>query len=468
MADVASLVGSTVSAGFQTGSAGFSKSPVKSHSTPELRKKTWFQPTTRLPRDGPESGGGKLSVGDRTVFEAYAKEAEDDAEHAMLEQELLEATRRPSNVSKRKSGSRMSTGQGSRKNNTEAAPRTANSEGAATGSDVAKRNVSSPDSKSASEGLAAQLARHPDGPEARKFAELQSKWDRADAIRQADRKIIREKVEKGKEMREERFKRLLDSVCGHGGLAMEAAENLRTEERRHEERRAQLHMEYDENVNRPVATQAFEQLNPPDRAMLQQSMGSKSVSWKLPDQQFRLRSNAAVDPVRRPVVENARENAFHQAACSVLGQSSSSPVIFRRSAAIDGDLVVPRALSRPVLEPSEWGQVKLQGTPFGRFAQICEHGPGFPRTKRGGTNAFLPDESDGIHSAGTRTDRELGHGDKGILKGDRCTAGESADYKSWEGASSGAPAQDHFTYQDGDRITNLEFPLGKKIFPEFH
>lgn len=409
-----------------------------------------------------------MSVGDRSVFEAFSKETEDDAEHSLMEQELLQATRRPSNASKRKDSSRMSTGQGSRKESTEAALPAAKSEPAATGSDAAKRNPSSPAAKSASEGLVGQLSRHPDGPEARKLAELQSKWEKADALRQADRKGIREKVEKGKEMREDRFKRLLDSVCSQGGLAMEAAENLRTEDRRQEERRAQLHMEYDEHVNKPVATQAFEQLNPPDRAMLQHSMGSKSVSWKLPDQQFRLRSNVAVDPVRRPIVDNARENAFHQAASSVLGHSSSSPVIFRRSAAIDENLVVPRALSRPVLEPTEWGQVKLQGTPFGRFAQNCEHGPGFLRIKRGGTNAFLPDESDGMPSAGTRTDREFGYGDKGILKGDRCTAGETAEYKSWEGASSGAPAQDHFTYQSGDRITDLEFPLGKKIFPEFH
>jgi hypothetical protein len=31
------------------------------------------------------------------------------------------------------------------------------------------------------------------------------------------------------------------------------------------------------------------------------------------------------------------------------------------------------------------------------------------------------------------------------------------------GVSSGAPAQDHFTFQNTKEITDLEFPLGKKV-----
>lgn len=36
--------------------------------------------------------------------------------------------------------------------------------------------------------------------------------------READQKFIRERAEKAKTMREDRFKRLVDAVCDHGGV----------------------------------------------------------------------------------------------------------------------------------------------------------------------------------------------------------------------------------------------------------
>ena len=66
----------------------------------------------------------------------------------------------------------------------------------------------------------------------------------------------------------------------------------------------------------------------------------------------------------------------------------------------------------------DWGQQQLQGTLFGRFAQAgvegagwpgsvpvqcqaCEEGPNFTRARRGGTNVFVPDETDGIEAVGS-------------------------------------------------------------------
>jgi len=441
--------------------SGMSRSPLqKSRSSPTLKTPSKWGQVSRLPREGAASGGGKMSVGDRSIFEAFRTEAEAERE-AEEEAAILEATRRPSNQGKSKTASRTSTHEGSRVDDTVSAT-----------SDVG-RIGSAGQLKDEADGSPARQIGAGDGPEARRRVELMSKWDKAEAVRQNDQKIIRERIEMGKEFRDERFTRLLDSVGNHGGLAMEAAENIRHLERHQEERRRELYMHFDENVNMPLATQVFNHLNPPDRALHQRLMNSKTVSWQLPSDQFHLVANVDKDPVRRPVIENARENAFHQAATSLLGRSNSSPDIFQRSMMIDRHSgqpggVVPRALSRPVLEPMEWTPVKLQGTPYGRFSQICEHGPGFPRTVRGGTDKFLPDESDGITTAGVRASRLHGFGDKGILKGDLCTSGEAAAYRSWEGASSGAPAQDHYTYEKGDRITDLEFPLGKKIFPEFH
>ena len=75
----------------------------------------------------------------------------------------------------------------------------------------------------------------------------------------------------------------------------------------------------------------------------------------------------------------------------------------------------------------DWGQQQLQGTLFGRFAQAgvegagwpgsaavkrqaCEEGPNFTRARRGGTNVFVPDETDGIEAVGSSETRAGGGG----------------------------------------------------------
>merc|ERR1712080_796596 len=119
--------------------------------------------------------------------------------------------------------------------------------------------------------------------------------------------------------------------------------------------------------------------------------------------------------------------------------------------------VVPRARSRPTMEPALWSQERLQGTLFGHFAQIAEQGVDFKRSRRGGTNIHIPDESDGVDAVGKRNTRAFGRNDLGILKGDTAAQGESATHKTDWGAASGAPTQDHFTYETGTRVTDIEF-----------
>jgi len=287
-------------------------------------------------------------------------------------------------------------------------------------------------------------------------------------VRQADQKFIRERAEKHKTMRDDRFKRLVDAVCDHGGLAMECAENLAAFEQRYQQRRWDLYAQWDEHVSHPLAKQAFDYINPADRVAQQKLNGSKSVSWKLPHEKPQLKLDVSKDPARRQLYDTEAEKNFHEVAETVLGRSRSSPGILRRSAMRDPRAVGTRALSRPVLEPTDWGQQQLQGTLFGRFAQACEEGPNFTRARRGGTNVFVPDETDGTEAAGTRFSRLHGHHDMGILRGDTGSQGETSNFKTHEGSSSGAPAQDHFTFQHSREITDLEFPLGKKVFPEFH
>merc|ERR1719230_2331912 len=104
-------------------------------------------------------------------------------------------------------------------------------------------------------------------------------------------------------------------------------------------------------------------MNPPNRAIKQTLTGSKSVGFLLPHDKKTIVHNVDGDPNRKPVVEMAKENAFHQAASAVLGHASSAPDL--RTIA---GRVVPRARSRPTMEPLLWSQGNLQGTMFGHFA----------------------------------------------------------------------------------------------------
>merc|ERR1711977_485108 len=97
-----------------------------------------------------------------------------------------------------------------------------------------------------------------------------------------------------------------------------------------------------------------------------------------------------------------------------------------------------------------------------------EQGADAKRSRRGGTNVHIPDESDGVDAVGKRNTRSFGRHDLGILKGDTAAQGESSAFKSQWGAASGAPTQDHFTYETGTRVTDIEFPLGKRMFAAFH
>ena len=84
--------------------------------------------------------------------------------------------------------------------------------------------------------------------------------------------------------------------------------------------------------------------------------------------------------------------------------------------------------------------------------------------KFGGPNRHIPDETDSA-AAGTRVSRARGFGDKGVLR-DEVAMGETRDFRDGSGAGSAAPAQDHFGFQSGKAIVDLEFPPGKKTFPE--
>lgn len=414
------------------------------------RKPPTERSTTRLPRDGCR-GGGVIGVTKRGVLEAITQAASSESDPA--DRPDSGDSRSDVGVPRRQQGRRSSDTNGSTYD------LTVRSSGKET--HRSNGNISAGSGHS----MAAQ-PRAMDQTE-RKRMEICSKWKKNEALHQRDLKRAQDKVETGHDMREERFKRLLNEVSGRDNLAYKTAIALREREAHEEQRVRELHDAWEEKVYKPLADQVHERLNPPNRASLQKNAGAKAVDFKMPHEIFKpVVVNIIDDPSKQSAVEREREEGFHRAAEAILGGSRSQPGL--RSLPPPLGCVISRSRSRPVLEPHLWGQREIQGTLYGNFAQAAEFGPGFKRTLRGGANVHIHDASDGVLACGSRHSRENGHGDVGILRGDTAARGETYSYKTMQGASSAAPAQDHFTFESGDAVTNLEFPLGKKMFPAFH
>jgi hypothetical protein len=493
---------------------------------------------SRLPREG-KKGGGKMRMSDRTLFEAVVNEFEnlDDSGDA------------PSGLKKRED---KSSDKKKRKDDKSGSAPTAAASGRPGGSEGSK----SPRSKDKPNKAVGEEKTIRMSQKERKRAEIFSRWEKTEALRDRDQKDVLERVERGHERREDRYKRLYEAVTGKGNLAYKTAMALREREAHEDQRRRELHAEWEENVHRPLADQAHDYMNPRNRHMEQGLMGSKSVDFQMPNQKFNMIANVRSDPARKPLVALAREEKFHRLANAVLCGSASAPSLLQGTPgpphalapwpsfaavstpsrvinftpeklglkadwntgvvsyvheglqahakgvkpgwtiqAIDGhpyavhlldsrisgssaykvtfaetqaQSMVQKSSTRPVFEPTGWGQREIQGSMFGHFAQVCEHGPGFKRSVRSGTDAHRPDVSDGVLVAGSRRSRVHGMGDIGTLRGDLASLGESAQHKTMVGSSCGAPGQDHYAFETGSRVTDLEFPLGKKMFKEFH
>jgi len=210
---------------------------------------------------------------------------------------------------------------------------------------------------------------------------MASKLQKTQDLRDRDQKFIRERLEKSHDRRESRFKRLYENVTGRDNLAYKTAMALRERDAHEDHRRHELHSEWESKVYQPIATQAFERLNPKDRALEQELQGYKNVGFLLPSRkdpavpvEFRIRADVHADPSRRSLADTAWENSFHQWSHNVLGHSRSAPslgsCLVPQDAIKRGALGVP-AKSRPVLEPENWNPVPLQGTLYGHFAQVA-------------------------------------------------------------------------------------------------
>lgn len=422
---------------------GTGGSPVSCSPARSFPKRRW------LPREGGDPGGGELHVIDRALHDSCAFEEDENI--------LQRASKHRRDF--RNPGSSL----GSTCSGTHVGE---NQDFAATGGTwTAANSFPSPSTLTpvlsrTADSWYGGAQKSTDERRAKRMASLQAKHAKIEAVRRKDQERIAEKVETRKQLRQDRSERLDDAVGGEDDVSFQTSMQLREFDMRATQRQCALHRAWEEKVFQPLATQAFEHMNPPSRS------GLKSVEFDVPNEKFRLRVGLEADPLKSSLHEHDLEEAFHREATDVLSGSCCSSPAGSRSSAWRRQ---PRARSRPVLEPAEWGQNAIQATRFGRFAQIVEQGPVARLGTKGGPAAvFLPDETDGVRAAGTKTiragPREVLHHSVGVLHSEMSTRGESVRFRSHAGASSGAPVQDHYTYETGSRATDMEFPLGKRMY----
>lgn len=411
----------------------------------------------RIPRFGPERGGGKVTCQDQKFLLEMVQAAE------------MDETVRPERKTRMRPSTVPSPDTGNMKNTNRNSRRHLRSAGDISSASLGLGDTS-PGRSTMGQSSFDGKAHGRLSPEERRAMEIGIKLEKVEEIRARDAVKIRDKVERRKDAREARLQRLVHEVTGRG-LAYDTAMELRKFDADQQSKIYEHYLEWDEKIFKPAAGRCYHQMNH-HRPTQQLRSGRKSVGFTLPQEPFRMHVDMSQDPCKKHLLQDAQEKAFHKAAESLLGRSKSAPDF---SAGVDGlherggtVAIIPRALSRPVLEPNNWSQVEIQGSGFGRFAQNCEAGKDAVRFRKGGPNAFVGsvNERDGVMVAGTKHSRTLGYGDIGVLRDDVALRGESFDYNNGIGASSGAPAQDHFTYEKGTAITDLEFPLGKRVFPE--
>jgi hypothetical protein len=288
--------------------------------------------------------------------------------------------------------------------------------------------------------------------------------------READTVFCQERVERMKEMRDERFERHYREVMSENPLIADVVENLRDHEKDRYRVAAQMCDDWHANLFDPTQKQILHHKNPANRTLAQQQTGKKAVGFSLPEAaldpkaapqgQFVATVVRKADPMKKQLQQFAEEEHFRWEADRVIeGDPTVTMAELKRAPGI------PKFTSKPTLEPNWWDELRLQSLRYGHFAQVAE-GPsaegGNFRTivKRGD---HVPDANDGIEPAGTRRGRHHKY-DIGVLRGDIRHRGESFEAKNLWGSSSGAPNQDHFTYETGFKVTDEEFPRGKKMW----
>eukprot|EP00929_Paragymnodinium_shiwhaense_P013296 TRINITY_DN121160_c0_g1_i1.p1 TRINITY_DN121160_c0_g1~~TRINITY_DN121160_c0_g1_i1.p1 ORF type:complete len:448 (-),score=65.92 TRINITY_DN121160_c0_g1_i1:328-1671(-) len=433
------------------GSRPVSAASIRPGSRPASAARPWLEPPTKLPREGRE-GGGTVCVADAEllskVIELVSREEHDEPQvcHDMSyfspgsERSVLAG--QPALANTATTLRQASTGYGEGKVEPDWTP--------------------AENTKRYGARAVAEVQR------ARSMAELRERKKQMDDLREQDLATMQTRLANAKQLREQRFQRMFKEVTNKTtGPRAKASRDIQNWQALNERKQLEVYRAWDELVFEPMAQQAEGYMND-YRKQAQKLCGQKSVDFRMPGATAKVYYNALKDPMKAQLVEKAREDQIgYEILGAVYGvqRSHSAPQL-----ELMEDVKAWR--SRPVLEPTVWNPVKLEGTACcGRLSRAAEHGSDFPRLKKGGHSAHLPDETDGISTAGKTILRPSGrkklHNHMGTLEGDFAIRGAGAQTKTNWGASHAAPAQDHFMFERGSNVVDAEFPLGKRTFSGF-
>jgi len=282
--------------------------------------------------------------------------------------------------------------------------------------------------------------------------------------RTEDERAIKERMSRNEVERERRFVAMMEDIEQKDELRVQAAHTINDFEIEEERRRNCLYNEWDTQVCQRIEYQLHKYMS---RDKAEPPAGIEKRDYLI----------TADDPIKKSLLEERKEESFRRAADAIIGGKSRLELgekgLLERIQArkVEAEAVSARERTRPILEPRMWGQRLHYASPYGYFAQGCEAGDGFHSARRMGPSAHIPDERDGVPTAGkvrTRDDRGVQYSQLDSLQGDSQWLGDAHKHKQAWGTGSAAPNQDHFTYSRNQDSVRTEFPLGKKIFTSMH
>lgn len=300
-------------------------------------------------------------------------------------------------------------------------------------------------------------------------------------MQEMDGRMIHERCAREARQREEKFEKMLDEIQMQDENRVNAGRMLEIDEEKNLEQKKRLYDSWNKEVNGRMQYFLWRGLNP----SMAHAQDEEEDQEGQVDEQSNLQREvkAGDDPLKKALTDASNEDAFRRTADSIIygikkhdernqRQGNNSRMQEGPSLKELDTLWNKRETTRPVLAPPNWGQLSYSSTSYGFFAssRVDERGTFFTQrrmTQRGNAK-HLPQDTDGIMSGGTIKTRTSGFNDYGILTGEWGRRGQSSLLKQPHGPSNGAPNQDHYTYESGHHVADLEFPLGKRIMKNMH
>jgi hypothetical protein len=293
-------------------------------------------------------------------------------------------------------------------------------------------------------------------------------------MRDGDERMIADKCERERFERELQFEKMLDEIQMEDEQRVYAGQLLDEQDAKNFDAKKKLYEDWNREVNGRMEYQLFRSANP------NQAYVDDVTNRTDPDLLRKMR--VGDDPIKRALDQSQFEDKFRRTADSIIyginppsEESRQQSHGFTFQSAKEGPSLMEldklwdsRNTSRTVLEPTTWGQLQYQSTSYGFFASSRRNERGsFFTQRRMGLNRHVP-HSDGIDPGGTLKTRLSEPNDFGILTGEWGKRGQTSIHKEAHGPSSGAPGQDHYTFEDGLFVTDQEFPLGRRMFRNMH